>query len=210
SGVIDHDCNLSPCNNFGLDIIIGDPFSGSFSYDSDSGTPIEFYSQFPTMRFDATGLFLKFQPFDGHLTFFNIGGGISSGLYMEIGLTNWLPVGDGSLPTHLSREDWFLSGFQINDGEAWPVEQGWTSPRYIGASSPDGTFTLQTVPEPSTMLLLGTGLAGHVGWKLKPGRRWNGWVDDLQAHKRCPRRTWIIRKSQPGVSRVRIDLRFEG
>ena len=66
------------------------------------------------------------------------------------------------------------------------------------------------VPEPSTMLLLGTVLAGHVGWKLKPGRRWNGWVDDLQAHKRCPRRTWIIRKSQPGVSRVRIDLRFEG
>jgi len=171
SGSLDRVCNVAPfCNGLGLGLAEGEPFSGRFSFDPITG-PTGILVRFANVRLDATSLATEFQPIDGHLTFFNIHGEIPGGLCMHIGLTNGSPVRDGNLPTSLACADWLLCGFQIKDEDLPAIETEWLNPFVIGAlniskGSPE-IFSLQTVPEPSSLVLLISGFIGLVFWKRK-------------------------------------------
>jgi hypothetical protein len=176
SGQIDGVCNFPPfCNGFGLGISVGDPFKGSFSYDSNA-VPIatnfnkatyaltNFGVNFPTLSFIATNPTMRISLFDGHIEWLNVQGSIPGGLFMNVGLTNGFPVlADLSLPTSLSCADWLLCGFQIKDYSFPAIEVGWQETNAIRALTVrNGSENSFSLLEPSTLLLLLSGLLGLI------------------------------------------------
>jgi hypothetical protein len=176
SGQIDGVCNFPPfCNGFGLGISVGDPFKGIFSYDSNA-VPIatnfnvatyaltNFSVNFPTLSFTATNPTMKISLFDGFLEWINVQGVIPGGLFMNVGLTNGVPMLPNlSPPTFLSCAGWVLCGFQIKDYSFPAIETGWLETNSIRAVNfGNRSANIFSLPEPSTILLLVSGLLGLI------------------------------------------------
>lgn len=119
--------------DFGFGVAVGDPFSGSFSYDTNQTPLLEtafgftqyaassFIVNFPQSSASGTNLTLSIQLFDGFLEWVNIQGLISPGLFMDVGFTNGFSVLPNNLPpTFLSCADWFSAPFKLNHHRSLP------------------------------------------------------------------------------------------
>lgn len=90
-------------------------------------------------------------------------------LFIGVDLMEWLnnstPFNKGDLFTFVNGVSSSLSGFIVGTSEiSFSSTQGWTTANpYTGSATADATIDGAAVPEPSTLFLLGSGLAGLFG-----------------------------------------------
>ncbi len=65
--------------------------------------------------------------------------------------------------------EWYFSGVNVLDGETANISAGFPFP--TGSFSPGSSPQPLPTPEPATLLLLGSGIAGLAGIRLRPARR---------------------------------------
>jgi len=166
------DAETAQCDGLGLGLGEGDAFTGSLTY-TEQGTATALSLDTASQHFDAAKLMLVFEPYDGVLSLFGIGGALSGGRYLAVSLTSGDPTST-SLPQSLSCSEWYLCGIQINDtgeipfGEQWQQNIEVIEALNLGNTEAD-VFAFQPTPEPSTVMLILGGVFGF--WASQLFRR---------------------------------------